>query len=388
MNVIEVKDSKLAREFIRFQPKLYRSEKCYIRPLDQDLEAVFDPKKNKLFRHGEAIRWILVDDRGKTIGRVAAFYNEKQANKGNDQPTGGMGFFDCVDNQEAANHLFKNCQDWLTDQGLEAMDGPINFGDRDKWWGCLIDGFELEPNYCTPYNFPYYQKLFESYGFKDYFQQFTFARKTRAKLGDVLQTKADRIFDDPNYTFRSIEKKRISKYAEDFRTVYNRAWARHGVPKMSAAQANNIMNQIKPIMDERIIWFGYYKEEPICFYVNLPEANQIFKYLDGNLNLWGKLKFLWYRWRGVYDKMFGVAFGVVPEHQGKGMEGALIMATASFVQTEACPYVNLEFNWIGDFNPKMIKVIHQVGAYSAKTHITYRKLFDQNRPFKRHPIVG
>ena len=157
---------------------------------------------------------------------------------------------------------------------------------------------------------------------------------------------------------------------------------------MSAVQANSVMSQIKPIMDERIIWFGYHNDEPICFYINLPEANQIFKYLDGKLDWWGKLKFLYYRWRGVYDKMYGVAFGVVPEFQGKGMEGALIMATATFVQTDACPYVNLEFNWVGDFNPKMIKVIHQVGAHASKTHITFRKLLDESKPFTRHPVIG
>jgi len=141
-------------------------------------------------------------------------------------------------------------------------------------------------------------------------------------------------------------------------------------------------------MDEQIIWFGYFKEEPICFYVNLPEVNQMFKYVNGNLNWWGKLKFLWYKWRGVCDKMFGVAFGIVPEHQGKGMEGALIMATASYVQTEACPFVNLEFNWIGDFNPKMIKVMEQVDCHKAKVHITYRKLFDETKPFKRARILN
>ncbi len=32
---------------------------------------------------------------------------------------------------------------------MEAMDGPINFGDRDRWWGLLIDGFDRDPNYCA-----------------------------------------------------------------------------------------------------------------------------------------------------------------------------------------------------------------------------------------------
>ena len=107
MKIVEVTDSKQAREFIIYQPRFYRSVENYIRPLDQDVEAVFNPKKNKMFRHGECRRWLLVDDQGKTTGRVAAFYNEKQVNKDNDQPTGGIGFFDCVDDQDSANLLFR-----------------------------------------------------------------------------------------------------------------------------------------------------------------------------------------------------------------------------------------------------------------------------------------
>ncbi len=38
----------------------------------------------------------------KTIGRVAAFVNEKTVNKGNDQSTGGMGFFEVINDQKAA----------------------------------------------------------------------------------------------------------------------------------------------------------------------------------------------------------------------------------------------------------------------------------------------
>jgi len=388
MKIIEVNNDLTSLEFLQFQVELYRNDKFYIRPLDKDIDAVFDRKKNKFFRKGECKRWVLKHETGKIIGRVAAFYHRDLINKNNDQPTGGLGFFDCINDKDAAFRLFDRCKDWLKEQGMEAMDGPVNFGERDKWWGCLVEGFDLEPNYCMPYNFPYYRDLFEAYGFQDYFQQYTFARRTRAKLGDILQVKADRIFQDPDYSFRHIEKKKLAKYTEDFRIVYNKAWARHGVPKMSTLQAKTIMNQIKPIMDEQIIWFGYFKEEPICFYVNLPEVNQMFKYVNGNLNWWGKLKFLWYKWRGVCDKMFGVAFGIVPEHQGKGMEGALIMATASYVQTEACPFVNLEFNWIGDFNPKMIKVMEQVGCHKAKVHITYRKLFDETKPFKRARILN
>ena len=270
---------------------------------------------------------------------------------------------------------------------MEAMDGPVNFGERDKWWGLLVDGFDIEPNYSCNYNFPYYQELFEQYGFQTYFKQLTFGRKVRDPFSPRLMKKGELALKDPAYNFRHLELKKLDEYTEHFRVIYNKAWARHkGVAQMTSLQAKNIMKQKKPIIDEKIVWFGYYGEEPVAFYINLPEVNQIFKYVNGKLDLIGKLKFVWHKWRKSCNKMLGLVFGIVPEHQGKGVEGALVLATAQMVQKDYQRYDDLEMNWIGDFNPKMIRVVEQVGGDIVKTHITYRKLFDESKPFKRAPM--
>jgi hypothetical protein len=138
MRAVEVKTQQHIREFITFPLKLYKQEPHWIRPIDSDVESVFDPQKNKFHSHGECIRWILQNDSGETIGRVAAFVDNKTVNKGNEQPTGGMGFFDCINDQQVAFALFDLCKQWLQQKGMEAMDGPINFGPRDRWWGLLV----------------------------------------------------------------------------------------------------------------------------------------------------------------------------------------------------------------------------------------------------------
>ena len=384
MKIIEVRQSAEAREFLRLPLRIYRNDKTWIRPLDKDIEAVFNPDKNKAFRTGECIRWIAVNDQGVTVGRIAAFVNRKTATRGNDQPTGGIGFFECIDDKEVAFALFDTAKAWLEGHGMEAMDGPINFGERDKWWGLLVDGFEIEPNYCCNYNPPYYQQFFEDYGFQIYFKQFTFGRKVRDPFHPKLYEKGKKALEEPGYHFEHLRLKNLDKYTEDFRTVYNKAWARHsGVAEMSSLQAKALMKQMKPIIDEKIIWFGYYNDEPVAFYINLPEVNQIFKHVNGKLNLWGKLIFLYHKTFKTCKKMLGLVFGVVPEHQGKGLEGALVLATAEMVQKAYTQYDDLEMNWIGDFNPKMIRVVEQVGGDIVKTHHTYRKLFDESREFKR-----
>ena len=182
MQLVEVKTNQDKKDFLLLPLKIYKGDANWIRPLDNDINAVFDKEKNKFFRHGECTRWILKSDSGEIIGRVAAFINKKTAKKEN-QPTGGMGFFECIDDKVAAYKLFDCCKDWLQQRGMEAMDGPINFGERDSWWGLIVEGF-TPVGYKINYNPPYYQNFFESYGFKDYFKQLFFSLNTTAPLTD------------------------------------------------------------------------------------------------------------------------------------------------------------------------------------------------------------
>ena len=379
----EVIDKKSEREFLLFPVKLYKNDKNYIRPLDQDVKKVFNPKQNKLFRQGECVRWILIDDKQQIVGRVAAFVDFKSSSK-NDQPTGGMGFFDCINNKEAAFLLFDQCRDWLKSKNMEAMDGPINFGERDRWWGCLIEGF-TQPNYCSNYNFPYYRDLFESYGFQDYFKQITYHSPiSDERMNPVIKEKALRLSNNPDYLFKHIEKENINKYANDFSIIYNKAWANFpGVKPLSESHVKAMFKSMKPILEEQLIWFGYYKNEPIACYIMIPEINEIVKRLNGNFNLFGKLKFLYFKWRKMCYKSFGFVFGIVPEQQRRGVEGALIMAYAKVALAPGFPYSELEMNWIGDFNPAMMHLLEEIGARPSKIHITYRYLFDRTKEFKR-----
>jgi hypothetical protein len=388
MRIEEVITQEDVRQFLLLPVRLYTNSPHWIRPLDNDITSVFDKEKNKALRHGAGVRWILKNDSGETIGRVAAFVDKKTANKGNDQPTGGMGFFECIENKEAAFLLFDGCKAWLQEKGMEAMDGPINFGSRDRWWGLLVDGFDRDPNYQCNYNFPYYKDFFEAYGFQTYFEQYTFGRKVMDPVTPRLQDKADRLAHNPDYSFRHLQKSELNKLPDYILIVYNKAWAnRAETPEISHQQAVLLVKQMKPIMDERLLYFGFYKGEPISFYLSLPEINQIFKYVNGKLDWIGKLKFLWHTWRKTNRKAFGVLFGIVPEHQGIGADGAMILAARDVLQFKYRRYDEYEMNWIGDFNPKMILVVEQVGGDRVKTHITYRKLFDESRPFKRHPIL-
>src|SRR3954470_18793389 len=106
MQLIEVNNASTAKDFIKVNVLMNRSNPNYIRPLDNEVNDVFDSSKNKNYKYGETNRWILKDNNGKPIGRVAAFTHSKYINKGTDFATGCIGFFDCTNEQTAANKLF------------------------------------------------------------------------------------------------------------------------------------------------------------------------------------------------------------------------------------------------------------------------------------------
>lgn len=388
MQLILVNDSFTAKQFLQVAVTLYKKDANWIRPLDKDIDEVFDAKKNKAFRFGEVERWILKDNDDKLIGRIAAFINKKYKNKGDDVPIGGIGFFDCINNQEAADLLLDNAKHWLMKKGMEAMDGPINFGERDRWWGMVTEGF-TEPLYCMNYNPPYYKDLFENYGFKPFFHQVCFGLHPKAPLTAKMFERHAKYEANPDFTSKHISKKELEKFAGDFAAIYNKAWAGHGgLKQMAKEQVVLLFNKMKPVMDERIIWFAYYKEEPIAMFVNLPDLNQWFKYLDGKFGLLQKLKFLWFKQWRPNKKFSGIVFGVVPEWQGKGIDAFIVVESAKLIQTPAVSYTEYEMQWIGDFNPKMINIAESLGeTFRSRNLTTYRYLFDRTKEFKRHPML-
>ena len=389
MPLLEVTDARLERLFIELPHRLHAAVPHYIGPLDNEVEAVFDPAKNAKLANGEAIRWVLTDAAtGQAVGRVAAFLNRDSVDVLNpDLPTGGLGFFECVNDPAVANQLFDAAHQWLAARGMQAMDGPINFGERDKFWGLLIDGHDLEPNYGMFWHPPYYLELFEQYGFQLYFKQYTCFRTTHAPLHASFAKHAEA--NAAEYRFAHARKQDADKLAQDFHHVYNLAWAKHtGVKPMSLEQARRIVKEMKPVVDERLLWFAYHGTKPVAFFISLPELNQIFKHVGRRLNLWGKLRFVWQQWRYMRStgkKLFGIIYGVVPEHQGKGVDAAmLVYARQAFIDAG---YDTIEMNWIGDFNPRMLVTIRSIGAKILKTHATYRYQFDRSRPFERCPII-
>lgn len=398
MQLIEVTTPALAKDFLRVNNIINKHNPAYIFPLEKDVNEVFDKEKNKAFRHGEANRWVLKDANGQLIGRIAAFVNKKYKNKGDDVPVGGIGFFDCINDQQAADMLFDVAKHWLMQKGMQAMDGPINFGERDRWWGLVVKGHELPPMYCMNFNAPYYVHLFENYGFKNYFNQICFGMKASSRLHQKFYDRHAELAKNPDFSSANMKKNQLDKFAKDFTIIYNKAWAGHGgLKQLEEKVVRKMFQSMKPVMDERINWFIYHKDEPIGMWINLPDLNQWFKYLKGKFSLWHKLKFLWIKATKKNSKFTGLVFGIVPEFQGIGADSYVIVEGCKMVQgliirngeyiINKPIYEDYEMQWIGEFNPKMVNVAEAIAGNRSRILTTYRYLFDRTKEFKPHPIL-
>lgn len=384
MEIYEVKSKRDARKFRDVARKIYKDDDVWVCPLDGTIESIFDPSKNVFFKDGDAIRWYMTDDQGRLIGRVAAFYNRSRA-MANPQPTGGMGFFECINNKEAAFQLFDKARIWLEQEGMEGMDGPINFGENDNFWGLLVDGF-THPAYGMNYNHPYYQELFEAYGFKPYFEQVSNRLDVKQGLGERFLRIANWVARKEEYTFEHFKFSPKEKYFNALLDIYNTAWQFHdNFTPMSYRDLKDSFKEAKPVIDEEMIWFVFHGNDPAAFLVMYPDANMILKHFKGKLYLWNKLRFLWMKKRHYMTQGRIVIMGVKPKYQKVGLESG-IFAHLNEVMKRKPWMKEIELSWVGDFNPKM-RVLHEaLGGVYAKKHITYRVLFNKDEYQRRKTI--
>lgn len=381
MNLIEVNSPQTVKDFHNTARKIYAEDKNWVCPLEAEIEGIFDRKKNSCYEHGDAIRWILKDDNGNLIGRTAAFFDKRKAYN-HDYPAGGMGFFECIDNQEAANILFNNSKEWLAAHGMEAMDGPVNFGENLNNWGLLVDGFD-RPTYGMQYHPPYYKDLFENYGFRNFFEQFTYLKDLTQPFPERQAKFARHVGENPDYTFETFKFSNSKKYIRDLVHIFNTVWAEwhDDFAPLKESDIEQVLMDAKPILNENFIWFGYDKGEPVAMVVGFPDVNQILAKLNGKLDFFGKLKFLYHKKTTKITRVRHLLTGVVPSHQRTYIIGAVFLKLADAIKDAGI--MEHEMSWVGDYNTGVIKIYNMLGLPVIKTHVTYRFLFDPNAEFRR-----
>jgi len=386
MQIVEVNNKRTKQLFHKVPHLIYKGDPNWACPLEVMVENTFDPLKNPSFKNGDACRWILLDDKGKAIGRIGAFYNLDKARLF-EQPTGGCGFFECTDKTQAAGMLFETAVQWLKSKGMEAMDGPVNFGENYINWGLLVEGF-MPQGFGMPYNPPYYLKLFERFGFQLYFKQFSYHLDTTLpELPERFWKVAEWVAQKPQFSFKHFSWEQKDKFVDDFCTVYDDAWRYHEHFKpMDKDELHDFLVSSKMMIEEQFVWFAYHEGHPIALFVMIPDINQLLVRLNGKLNLLNIIRLMWFKKRRVMNRTRSIIIGISPKYQRSGIEAAIFWNLRPVMYSKPW-YKEMELSWAGDFNPKIIALYESVGGKQMKTHYTMRYLFDRKKPFVRAPII-
>lgn len=382
MQLVEVLDASTKRRFTALPRLLHKGEPSFIPVPDQMVERIFDPQHNKKAAALKFKRWLLVRN-GQDIGRIAAFEHPKLPQK---EAGGGIGFFDCIDDAEAAAILFKGAEDWLKNRGCTLVDGPLNLGENDQFWGLLVEGFDT-PSFGMNWNPAYYQRFFEQAGYQLYYEQVTNHLLLADGLPDRFAKIASWIRQKGKVRLEPLNPHKLSTYTAALVHVFNHAWRDfENFTPMTPEAAHNDFERLKPILRSDLIWFAFINNEPAAFLIIVPDVNEIFLKTASRFDLWGKLQF-WLLNRGFkFRRLKVIAMGVHAKYQGMGLESALIMQAYQQV-LKTYPHIEeVELAWVGGFNSKMLAIHKAAGASLLRKHITFRKYFNKSGVVKKFEI--
>lgn len=387
-HLVEVKTKNQEKEFLRLPALLYKVEEDinWIGPLYKDTKNFFNPKKNPLLKEGNSNRWLLYDINKHLIGRIAAFYWKKSPEE-EKIPSGYFGFFECTEDKKGAEYLFKAAVKWLSAKGLKAVQGPFHLGGPGFFTGSLIRGF-FEPVYGMPYNFSFYNDLFINYGFRGILKFKTYRiLLTDSNNWKFIEKKAMNFYHDLRYRIETYDPKNCEKFSKDFTRIFNKVWTSvPGMASMTPQRAMNRCRMLRQVLVKQAILFMYFEDEPIAFFITIPDIHQVIKKFKGKYNLFDRL------WLWLSVKIFknistlsGLIYGMVPGYQGKGLEAALFDSLKEQIKLNNLKFNELKLSRVGDFAPGIKMVAEQLGGEIYHQYVTYQLLFDEVEKEKTEP---
>jgi GNAT superfamily N-acetyltransferase len=384
MQFLEVKDRKGWRLFHKVPRIIYKGDLNWICPLEADVQSIFNPSQNKAFAEGEAVCYVLRDYAGKLVGRIAAFIDHGR-NQSQSYPMGGIGFFECVDNQNYAFALFDKAMEWLRQRGAKAVDGPVNFGERDKYWGLLVKGF-YPPLFQENYQPLYYRAFFERYGFVPFEQILTFKGNTNDIPAERLSRVASRMKERYNLTAEKLDYTALDKYAQDFCEAYNAAFNQYGHFKpMMPEQVVTLLNQAKSIVDPNIMAMAYCDGQPAGFCAFFPDINPFLRRAQGKLNWFTLPGFLLRRRFAKTFNAKGVGFGIHPDFRNKGTFAIIVDFMTTPENQARYPWMYL--TTIRAHNKDAISAYENLAVEVDRVHIAYRKALEPGITFEPFPFL-
>ena len=125
---IRTPEERLA--FIHFQWQVYRDDPNWVPPLISERVEFLDKERHPFYQHAEVELFMARRD-GKPVGTIAAILNNRH-NEFHDEKVGFFGLFEVLHDQEAAEGLLETASEWVRQQGMTAIRGPVSFSTNEE----------------------------------------------------------------------------------------------------------------------------------------------------------------------------------------------------------------------------------------------------------------
>ncbi len=367
------------REFAHFQWQVYRDDPNWVPPILSERMEFLDQDRHPFFGHADA-EFFLARRDGKPVGTIAAVINHRH-NEVHEEQVGFFGFFEVLQDREAAEALLETACNWVRDQGMTAIRGPENLSQNEEA-GLLVDGWNGPPVIMMTYNPRYYVDFIEGAGFYkamdllaymvDLYKYGPRGENMPPKLVRV----AEKIKKRGGFAVRQVDLSHFEEEVRRIKKIYNAAWEKNwGFVSMTEAEIDHLAANLRRMVDPKLIWVAEQDGETIGMLLNLPDLNQpLLKAYPrpGVPEWWTMLKFAWYwKVRGCVDTLRGLVGGIMEERRGLGVMAVLMVeaARAALPKHRQC-----ELSWILETNKPTRQLCEMLGGYVYRTYRIYEKM--------------
>ena len=274
IKIIEVHHSSDLYTFIRVPHFIYEND--YYWPGQNDLEEVafMDPRSSVVMRDIVSQPFVAVKG-GEVIGRICGLiwesFNERWKKN-----VAFFGFFECIDNQEAADCLFRAVENWARQKGKTEIWGPFS-PNIVGTVGIRVDGFKKIPISGLAYNPTYYAHLCERYGFtteKDLIE-LSFDIAEYSRKAEELEQSIVHLRGDESYNLRCLDKNKLDEELHQLAPIYAQGFKNHwGSGEISVENFIEIINEFfRPLLIPELFFIIEHNQKPVAFFFCLFDQN-------------------------------------------------------------------------------------------------------------------
>lgn len=370
IEMINTENKNQVRRFIKIPFRLYENHLQWVPPLFVDAEMQLNRKKHPYYEHSDADFFIAIRD-GRDVGRIAALEN-KRYNEYHQTRTAQFYLFDCEDDEEAAQALFKAVFDWAARRGLDTVLGPKGFGPLDGY-GILIEGFEhRQMMTMMNYNYPYYPKLVEQQGFVkevDFVSCYLSAEKFQ--LPERVHRIAERVLERGSLkVLRFNSKKELKAWAQRIGKAYNQAFVNNWeYYPLTENEIAFVLQNMLTVADPRLIKVILHGEDVVGFLFGWLDVSRGLQKARGRLLPFGILHILWDMRKTDWIALNGA--GILPEFQGRGGNALLYSEMEKTIHEYHFKHADL--TQVAETAVDMRRDLINLGGVAYKNHRVYRK---------------